>query len=114
LFLGIRGIEESSVYQSIFAKGVAAGRAKAEAEAVVRGIATGLLVVGGNRFGAPDERVEAAIRAISDRERLFQVADRVFEVSSWDELLAPVLGGSVECGGSDRQASEDERDPRET
>ena len=32
--LRIRGIEESSVYQEIFAKGEAAGRAKAEARAV--------------------------------------------------------------------------------
>ena len=37
MILGIRGIEESSVYQGIFAKGVAVGEAKGRAEGVAVG-----------------------------------------------------------------------------
>jgi hypothetical protein len=41
MILGIRGIEESSVYQDIFAKGEAEGRAKGEAEGRAKGEAEG-------------------------------------------------------------------------
>jgi hypothetical protein len=80
MILGIRGIEESSVYQSIFAKGKAEGRAE--------GITETLLRTGASRLGAPNEQVKAAIMAISNRERLLQLADRLADASSWDELLA--------------------------
>ncbi len=88
MILGIRGIEESSVYQSIFAKGEAKGKAEGKAEGEAKGIAEGLLRMGRSRLGAPSEVVEAAIMAISDRERLLQLADRLADVSTWDELLA--------------------------
>ena len=84
MVLGIRGIEESSVYQSIFAKGKAEGEAKGKAE----GIAESLLRLGRKRLGPPGEGVEGAITGISDRERLLQLLDRVVDASSWEELLA--------------------------
>jgi predicted transposase YdaD len=99
MILGIRGIEESSVYQSIFAKGKAEGKAEGEAkgkaegeakgkaEGKAEGIAETLLRVGAARFGAPNEQVETAIIALSDRERLLRLVDRLNNASSWDELL---------------------------
>jgi hypothetical protein len=80
MILGIRGIEESTVYQSIFAEGETEGEAKGIAESVLR--------MGRTRLGPPSEQVEAAIMAMSDRERLLQLIDRLASLSSWDELLA--------------------------
>ncbi len=77
MILGIRGIEESSVYQSIFAKGRA------------EGIAETLISIGQNSLGAPDERVKATITGIKDLDRLRRLIARVANVSTWDELLAP-------------------------
>jgi hypothetical protein len=81
--LQVRGIEESSVYQGIFAKGFAEGRAKARREILLR--------LGRKRWGEPDERVLGQIMAINDLDRLELLTDRVFDASasSWDELFPP-------------------------
>jgi predicted transposase YdaD len=84
MILGIRGIEESSVYQDIFAKGEAKGRAEGELEEA-RKILLGL---GRKKLGQPDERVLALVGGISDRDRLNLLLDRILDVASWDELLA--------------------------
>ena len=92
MVLGIRGIEESSVYQDIFAKGRAEGRAEGEA----RGRAEGgveearktLLRLGPKRLGPLDESWEGRIAAINDLDRLERLIDRLLDVASWDELLA--------------------------
>jgi predicted transposase YdaD len=81
MILGIRGIEESSVYQSIFAKGRAAGKAE--------GFAEGLISIGQNSLGAPDEQVKAAIMGMKDLDRLRRPIARAANVSTWDELLVP-------------------------
>ncbi len=86
MILGIRGIEESSVYQSIFAKCEAQGKAEGEAKGEAKGIVESLLRVGRKRLGAPDERVEAAIRTITDPDQLLRLVDRVEEVTTWDAL----------------------------
>jgi hypothetical protein len=90
MVLGIRGIEESWVYQDIFAKGEAKGRAFGAA-AEARDI---LLRLGRKRLGQPDEQVLAQIGAISDRDRLELLLDRILDASSWAELLAN--GGPAE------------------
>jgi len=84
MVLGIRGIEESWVDQDIFSKGEAKGRAEGATEEARRN----LFRLGSKKLGQPDARVEAQIAAITDRERLDQLLDRVLDVSSWDELLA--------------------------
>jgi hypothetical protein len=76
MILGIRGIEESSVYQDIFAKGELE-----EARKI-------LLRQGRKKLGQPDERVLALVAGISDRDRLDLLLDRILDVASWDELLA--------------------------
>ena len=103
MILGIRGIEESSVYQDIFSKGRAEGEAKGRAEGEAKGRAEGeaegiaetLLRIGRKMLGPPDERVRATILAITDRGRLSELSDRIAEVSTWEELLAPA-GSQIE------------------
>jgi hypothetical protein len=100
MILGIRGIEESSVYQDIFAKGEAKGRAEGEAKGRAEGEARGraegeleearkiLLGLGGKKLGPPDERILALVAGISDRDRINLLLDRILDVASWGELLA--------------------------
>jgi hypothetical protein len=92
MILGIRGIEESSVYQDIFAKGEAKGRAEGEAKGRAEGEVEEarkiLLGLGRKRLGQPDERVLALVAGISDPDRLNLLLDRILDVASWDELLA--------------------------
>jgi len=95
--LGIRGIEESWVYQDIFAKGLAEGEAKGEARGEAKGEAKGhaeeameaLLRLGRRKLGPPGAEVEARIAALGDLDRLRELLDRVLDVASWDELLGP-------------------------
>jgi hypothetical protein len=97
MILGIRGLEESSVYQDIFAKGRAEGEAKGRAEGEAKGRAEGeveqarriLLGLGRKKLGEPDERVLGLVAGISDLDRLDLLLDRLLEVTTWDELLAP-------------------------
>jgi predicted transposase YdaD len=84
MLYGIRGIEESSVYQDIFRKGRAEGEAIGRAEEAK----TALLLQGRQKFGPPDPRIEATIIAISDLDRLHDLMGRLLEVSTWEELLA--------------------------
>ncbi len=84
MLFGIRGIEESSVYQGILKKGEAKGRV----EGAVDQARTTLLRQGGKRLGPPDERIIARIEEITEQDRLDELLDRIVDVSSWDELLA--------------------------
>jgi hypothetical protein len=76
MILGIRGIEESWVYQDILAEGELK-----EARKI-------LLTWGRKKLGQPDEQVLARIAALSDLEYLNLLLDRLFDASSWEELLA--------------------------
>jgi hypothetical protein len=95
MILGIRGIEESSVYQDIFAKGRAEGEAKGRAEGKAEGRAEGeveearkiLLGLGRKRLGEPDERALALVAGINDLDRLNLLLERILDVASWGELL---------------------------
>jgi hypothetical protein len=105
MLFGIRGIEESSVYQGILrkgeAKGLAEGEAKGLAEGEAKGLAKGraegeargirqaLLIHGRRKLGPPDEETSTQIAEIHDLDRLRLLLERILDVSSWDELLAP-------------------------
>jgi predicted transposase YdaD len=97
MILGIRGIEESSVYQDIFAKGEVMGEARGEAKGRVEGRVEGrvdearaaILRLGSKRFGQGDEGVRKKIEAIDDIDQLNFLLDRILDTSTWDELLAP-------------------------
>jgi hypothetical protein len=80
MLFGIRGIEESSVYQGILKKG--------EAKGAVDEARKNLLRIGNKRLGPPDEQISGRIAEITELERLDVLLDRILDVSSWDELLA--------------------------
>jgi predicted transposase YdaD len=88
MLFGIRGIEESSVYQAILKKGEAKGEAKGRVEGAVDDAKTILLRQGRKRLGPPDERISGRIAEIAELDRLHVLLDRILDVSSWDELLA--------------------------
>ena len=86
MILGIRGIEESTVYQGIFAKGRAEGVAAGAAQEARKN----LLLLGGQKLGQPDERVLTQIADLTDLDRLDFLLGRILNVESWGELLAPL------------------------
>jgi hypothetical protein len=92
MLFGIRGIEESSIYQGILKKGEAVGEAKGEAKGEVKGAINEarkiLLHQGGKKLGSPDEQISGRIAEITELDRLHVLLDRILDVSSWDELLA--------------------------
>ncbi|MDR3638241.1 MAG: hypothetical protein P4L84_30840 [Isosphaeraceae bacterium] len=89
MLYGIRGIEESSVYQGILRRGEADGKAKGEAKGHADEAREALLRVGRRKLGPPSEDIEAQIAATSDLNRLRELLDRVLDVTSWDELIPP-------------------------
>ena len=46
-----------------------------------------LALLGEQKFGPPDARVQAALAAIGDAERLEALARRLLAATSWDDLL---------------------------
>jgi hypothetical protein len=77
-------LEDSTTYQLILNKGEARGEARGrtvESQSLV-------LLVAGQRFGQPQAAVEAAVRAITDRDRLERMAARLLSATDWNDLLA--------------------------
>jgi predicted transposase YdaD len=85
MLFGIRGIEESSVYQGILKKGMAKGIVEGRIEEVREVV----LRQGRKKFGPPGQEIEAEINALNNLERLHELVDRILDVSTWDDLLAP-------------------------
>lgn len=74
------------------AEGRAEGRAEAKAEAKAEAVerTRGLLLrQGTKKFGPPTPEQAAAVAAVTDLPALDALADRLLDVSTWDELLAP-------------------------
>lgn len=93
---GVRGMEESSTYQLIVAKGkaqgLAEGRAEGRAEARAEALALmrkALLRGGQKKFGPPDERTRAALDSINEPERLQLLTERLVDAATWEEWIAP-------------------------
>jgi hypothetical protein len=77
LLRGIHAMKDSVTYQGI----VEEGMIKARQEDLLR--------VGRRKFGAPPSAaIQAAVAGMNDLDRLGGLIERVFDVSSWDELLA--------------------------
>jgi predicted transposase YdaD len=76
LLKGVRAMKESSTYQYILDE----GRVE-EARRM-------LFILGGKRFGNPDTKTQAALNAITSSQQLEQLAARLLEVESWQELLS--------------------------
>ncbi len=70
-------MKDSVTYQGIVEEGVI----KARQDAILR--------IGRRKFGIPPSAAnQAALAGVSDPDRLGELIDRVFDVSTWDELLA--------------------------
>jgi predicted transposase YdaD len=91
MIFGIRGIEESWVYQDILAKGRAEGEAKGRAEGEARGAIEEarnvLLRQGRKKLGEPDERVLSLLSELADLDRLNLLLERVLDAERWDDLF---------------------------
>ena len=87
MVLGIRGIEESWVYQDILAKGLAEGEAKGLAKGRDEEARRILLDLGRRKLGQPDESVIARIAGLTDLEFLNLLINRILDASTWAELL---------------------------
>lgn len=89
---GVRQMKESSTYQAILAEGrsegLMEGRVEGRAEGRVDEARNLVLRLGRRRFGPSNARSEAALAAVDSVERLEQLAERVLEVETWEELLA--------------------------
>jgi hypothetical protein len=73
-------MRESSGYQLILDEG--------REEGALREARKLLLRLGRRKFGAPEPAVEAAVQAITDLDRLERMSDRMFDATSWQDLLA--------------------------
>ena len=84
MVLGIRGIEESWVYQDILAEGRAEGGPRARS----RRRRHALLRLGRKKLGEPDERVLSLLADLGDLERLNLLLEGLLDAACWDDLLA--------------------------
>ena len=87
MILGIRGIEESSVYQDIFAKERSRERPRGEAKGRVEEARLAIMRLGHRKLGQPGEDVCTKIEAIDNVDQLNCLLDRILDVSSWDEVM---------------------------
>lgn len=86
-------MKESATYQAILAQGLAEGREVGRAEGTLDGrlqeVRTLVLRLGTRRLGIPEAGVGDRLEAITELAVLEGLADRLLEVESWQELLAP-------------------------
>ncbi len=74
---------ESTTYQAILREGEAKGKAEGKAEEAKNLV----LRLGRKHLGSPPAMFEAKIQSITDVEKLEELAERVYDVSSWEELF---------------------------
>ena len=77
-------VRESTFYQLVHEEGVTEG----EKNGLLKGVRETILSLGRRKFGVPTPEVEPALGGITDRAKLESLADRLLDVSSWEELLA--------------------------
>lgn len=81
---GVRAMRESSTYQAILEEGAAEG----ERRGSLRTAREMLLAIGSRKLGHPGARERDWINSITDAQRLKALAERIVDVSSWDELMS--------------------------
>ncbi len=79
LLEGVMTWDDSTTYQAIIRKGREIGQ--------LEGTRKSLLVLGSEKFGAPNAAAVTAVEAIADLQRLELLLARVLQTSSWEELL---------------------------
>lgn len=80
-------LEDSTTYQWILQKGVSQGLSEGLSQGVREGERNVLLRQGTKRFGPPSAAALAELQSISDTERLEQLAEKLLDATSWDDLL---------------------------
>jgi hypothetical protein len=91
LLEGVRNkMRDSTTYQAILREGRNEGRNEGLIEGRVGEAQRLLLLLGGNRFGEPDEATRGAVEAIHDVDRLERITVRVYDanVHDWEGLLS--------------------------
>jgi len=73
-------LRESSTYRAIIAEGVAQGLTDGERNM--------LMAMATKRLGEPDAKSREAVEKITSTELLMKLGERLFEVSSWRDLLS--------------------------
>jgi predicted transposase YdaD len=84
---GVRRMRESTTYMEILEEGIAEGEARGIAEGEAKGERRLLTIAGTKRFGEPDDVTRAMIDSL-DTTQIEALMVRIFEVESWEELLA--------------------------
>lgn len=84
-------LSTSSTYQELVKNAKAEGEARGEVRGEERGRSVEarqmLLKMGIKRLGEPDLEAQKALKAITSHERLEDLAVRLFDVESWQDLL---------------------------
>jgi hypothetical protein len=66
---------------------IALGEARGEARGRIEEARTLVLLFGAKRFGPAAAGIESALLAITDRERLERIGERIMDAADWDDLL---------------------------
>lgn len=94
-------LKESLSYQMIVAEGIAEGKAAGIAVGKIEGKAEGrvegridalrdmILRQGKKKIGKPSAKIVREVKAITDERRLMDISERILEVQTWKDLLAP-------------------------
>jgi predicted transposase YdaD len=85
LLQGVRAMRESVTFQAILKEGMEKGLEQGRLQEAVNVV----MRLGSKRFGPADSSTRNAIEQITDLRRIDQFIDRLHEVKSWNELLAP-------------------------
>ncbi|HET6251945.1 MAG TPA: hypothetical protein VFE47_29945 [Tepidisphaeraceae bacterium] len=84
LLTGVRKMKESVTYQAILEEGEARGKVIGKTE----GKRDTLVELGAKKFGPPDEETLKKISGVTDLNLLNTMLERLFEASSWEELVS--------------------------
>jgi predicted transposase YdaD len=96
LLQGVQGMEESVTYRAIVEKGRVEGYAKGRVEGRVEEAQRMLVRIGEAHFKTPPSPATlTAIEAMTQTETLEELAVRVGQVNSWEELLPTASGARV-------------------
>jgi predicted transposase YdaD len=87
VFRGVQAMQDSDTFLYILEQGEEKGLKKGLKEGQVKEAKNLLLRLGKKRFGDPDKATAAQLSAIGDLRRLHRIQERMFEATSWQDLL---------------------------
>jgi hypothetical protein len=81
-------IREMKPFKHFVDEGRIEGRTKGRTEGRTEGLRMSLQIQRRAKFGPPKPEQEAALKTITDPDRLETLCKRILDVNTWDELLA--------------------------